>query len=294
MENSFLLKSLKFSDQSLLELKFKKLDPWLSEYSFANLFLFRSFHRYQLLEIQGVLFIKGVARDHTSFIMPTVHPGLLALPLLEEASSLADCLFPIAQNWLPVFDEELYSWSFQESESDYLFERSRLASLSGRSLQGQRNHIKQLVSQKKVLYQDLRGKEDALLWILDQWQKKHQSGEETDYQPCREAILNQNAFDLQGGMVLVDGAAAGFIMGERLSSHTCVVHFAKALVKGVYPYQLSALAKSLNHECRWINLEQDLGLSNLKAAKRSFAPSFLAKKWRVSLRSANSHFQKNT
>jgi uncharacterized protein len=63
------------------------------------------------------------------------------------------------------------------------------------------------------------------------------------------------------------------------------VHFAKALrqYKGIYQYIYQEFARSLEGKFESINLEQDLGVADLKHSKRAYEPDQLIPKLRISL-----------
>ena len=54
----------------ILSGKLVDINAALSEYSFANLYLFRDKHDYQLIDDSGSLFLSGAAYDGKTFLMP--------------------------------------------------------------------------------------------------------------------------------------------------------------------------------------------------------------------------------
>jgi uncharacterized protein len=282
------IEPLNLSHQSLLENKFHQLNLELSEYSFANLYLFRDLHRYQVMKRDEEIFIKGITRDGMAFIMPTSDPSKLPSTLLQSVLSEAEFLFPIPERWLFSLEKRLSQASFKEEESDYLFSITKLAYFPGRHLSKKRNLVKQLLNTHQVKSENFSDQLDDAQGILEDWQKEH--GEnllETDYQACKEAIHDFSKLHLHGRMVYVDLHSAGFTIGEWISDRCYVVHFSKAkrAIKGLYQYLYQDLAQSIEGTCLWINLEQDLGISALRDSKHSYLPDKLLRKWRVQLQS---------
>jgi hypothetical protein len=126
-----------------------------------------------------------------------------------------------------------------------------------------------------------------LLKILNAWQEElGLAKEETDYFPCVEAIEKKEDLGLCGIIYYVDEEPAGFILSEPLSEDTLALHFAKGMrkYKGLYQYMYNSFAKILSPKYEHLNFEQDLGLVALKAAKSSYIPDMLLKKYRVGIR----------
>lgn len=273
--------------QEILRKRFCRLAIPLSEYSFASLYLFREIHRYEILHIGGELFIEGVTRDNTSYLMPTSHPADISPGLIQDALSSAEILFPIPENWLGEFNHpDNCSAEYRESDSDYLFARDKFASYPGRHLDGKRNHIHQLLREHSIRCLPLKSSDIDAIKVLNQWQEQHGEEIETDYASCLEAIEKLDLLGLFGRLLYVDDQPAGFVIGEATQASTFVVHFSKAgrQTKGVAEYLFQDLAHSLGQSCHWINLEQDLGIPSLRRSKQSYHPDLMLKKWRIQSR----------
>jgi hypothetical protein len=90
---SFQEEPLSFIHHPLLKEKFAHLPLHLSEYSFANLYLFRALHQYRVLRHEEETFIKGITREGTSFIMLTTPPQQIPLPVLKQVLRMVLCCF---------------------------------------------------------------------------------------------------------------------------------------------------------------------------------------------------------
>lgn len=279
--------ALNLDHQVTLEKKFKELNLPLSEYSFANLYLFRSLHHYEVLTFNDDLFIKGLTREQVSYIMLTAHPLAYSELALRSALLHADILFPIPDSWLPCFASDFFEASFKEEDSDYLFSLNKLANYPGRHLSKKRNLVKQLKTQHQIQAMDLIDQTDDAIQILENWRQEHGPDPvETDFEACLEAIHNFQNLHLHGRIIYVDDSPAGFTIGEMLSTDCYVIHFCKGLkaIKGLYQDLYQDLALSLDASCAWINLEQDLGIVALREAKHSYLPDRSLLKWRVRLK----------
>ena len=76
-----------------------------------------------------------------------------------------------------------------------------------------------------------------------------------------------------------------FTIDELLDDEYAIRHFMKAdtSYKGIYSYIVSESAKILLESGKkYLNIEQDLGLANLRQAKKSYRPVQFLKKYTVS------------
>lgn len=282
---SIQIEPLTLKHQELLESRFRVLNIFLSEYTFANLYLFRKLHNYEVLSIDEELFIRGITRDGIPFIMLTMHPLQYSVDLFNKALLYAKVLFPIPEEWLKYFDHFLKQASFKDEESDYLFTRDKLALFPGRHLSKKRNLVTQLKSHE-LRAENLMEQKAQALEILQNWWEEH--GEEqstTDFNSCAEAIENLQQLHLEGRIITVDNHPAGFTIGEKVADDCFAVHFCKGMksIKGLFQFLYQDLANSQAKTYTWINLEQDLGIPTIREAKHSYAPDKYLLKWRVEL-----------
>ena len=278
---------LSLDHQELLKERFRKAGTFLSEYSFANLYLFREAHQYHMMHTEGGVFVTGRTYDGMSFIMPTEDlragdPG----PLLEAAKDF-DFIFPVPEEWLPVFDGKSVSAEFSEDDSDYVYTTEKLSTYKGHKLHGQKNLLNQFVSryapEAKPLTHDLMN--DAR-GILDVWQEDMgQPKEATDYFPACEALELYDKLALCGGIYYVDGEPGGYVIGEEIHPEMFALHFAKGKrkFKGLYQYMYNHFAKILPKQYAFLNFEQDLGKLALRIAKSSYDPDRSLRKYRIKI-----------
>jgi len=257
-------------------------DVLLSEYSFANLYLFRKTHAYNIL-FADTLYIEGITYDNMRFIMPLGLEAFKDYKTLKILSSTADFLFPICSAWLPLYADRIQHVWAEDADSDYLYDVTKMAHYSGRHLAKKRNLEKQFLSahthEEKPLSTSTQ--EDALQ-VLRQWQ---QTKEHADFEPACEAVTLHETLGIGGMLFYSDNVPIGVILGGALTSHVYVIHFAKALVqyKGIYQYMYHRFSQTLEGRYTWLNMEQDLGDENLRKTKHSYQPVELAKKFRVKI-----------
>jgi hypothetical protein len=282
-----LIEKLDLHHRDLLVPRLKAARIALSEYSFANLYLFRRNHAYEVITDREV-FVKGISYDGRAYLMPTVDVRTLDPQYLRGLMTDVDFLFPVPEAWLPSFDERSFGVSFTEGDADYLYTVEKMSTLGGRRLHKKRNLLKQFLEMYEHDARPLTNdKLDEARFVLDDWMKTSKMNPgDTDYGPCREALDRYEELVLCGGIYYAGGEPAGFVLGEELGEDTFVLHFAKARTKfkGIYQYLFNTFAKILPPKYKYLNLEQDLDQENLRVFKGSYVPDTMLRKARVSVR----------
>jgi hypothetical protein len=279
---------LNINHRDLLYNRLKDINVKISEYTFANLFLFRNAHDYEVIICNDNVFIKGISYSGESFIMPAQAVEKRHMDLVKSLMAEYGYLFPIPEEWLHLFNPDEFRFTFDEGESDYISLIEDIKTYSGKKLHSKKNLLNQFESLYKhealPLTQD---RIDDAAYILEQWQESSgKMPEDTDYYSCREAIDLYEELVLCGGIFYADDKPAGFILGEEIHDSVFALHFAKGLsgIKGVYQYMYNRFAHVMPEDYCCFNFEQDLGLEPLRKAKSSYKTTELIKKYRISLK----------
>jgi hypothetical protein len=264
----------------------KNTETKIAEYSFANIYLFRKHHEYEVLMKDDFILIKGKSYDGKKYIMPLNLDAFLKSELIDEMLKEIDFIFPIDEAWLTLFSQDKYDFFYKDGDTDYVYNIEKMRSFAGKKLHGKRNLIHQFEKSYTCEPLPLFGEErlkDAKK-ILEVWQEESgQTKEETDFDACMEALELYEELVLCGFIYYVDGKPAGFIIGEELCEDTFALHFAKGMTvyKGIYQFMFNNFSKILPDKYKFVNFEQDLDKENLRLAKMSYEPDLLVKKYRV-------------
>lgn len=280
--------NIELAHHELLAGRFRRMHLNVSDYTFANVYLFRNISRYRIRTKSCGTFISAYNAKGQNYIMPLASPADCSKETLAEFLDANNFFFPIPEEWLPYFPSDAFSVSYDESESDYIYLTSRMASFSGKQFTRHRNHLNQFFSSYRAAGHPLASENitDALT-VLQVWQDESGvSAAKTDYAVCAEALNNFSALALWGTMYYIDGIPAGFIIGEALNSDMFCLHFAKGSRKyhGIYQFMFNDTAKKLEDDYKFLNLEEDMGDKNLKKTKLSYGPQQILKKYRIGLK----------
>ncbi len=272
--------------QSLICDKFYQLDLGLSEYSFANVYLFRKKHDYRLMRGKN-LYVRGVHHDGCSYVMITEPVQTLDVQELFEVLCGVDYFYPVPESWRELFSEEYFVLSRSEADSDYVYTLEKMRYYPGRKLSGKRNLVKQFLENYNCRAEKLdAGRVDDARSILEAWKNALEEPDPADIVACNEALDIWGRLKRQEGRIYyIDDKAAGFVIGGPLSLGTYVIDFMKGIkdYKGIYQYMYQEYALQLPDTVKMINLEQDLGKPQLAQAKHSYEPDALYVKLRVAL-----------
>lgn len=273
--------------KDLLVPRLKRINAGLSEYTFANLYLFRKAHDYEVV-FGDDIFIKGRSYDNHSYLMPTTDVRNIDRSYLKEMMRDVEYLFPIPEAWLSPFSPDEFEITYVDGDADYVYTVQKMSTYAGRNLHKKRNLLKQFLEtyehDAKPLTND---RLEEARFILDDWLTTSESNkDETDYSPCQEALDRYEELVLCGGIYYADNEPAGFVLGEELNDETFVLHFVKARTKfkGIYQYVFKNFASILPPKYKYLNLEQDLDMENLRIFKSSYVPDAMVRKARVRLK----------
>ncbi|MDR3625166.1 MAG: phosphatidylglycerol lysyltransferase domain-containing protein [Chlamydiales bacterium] len=263
---------------------FKELGVTLSTYSFATLYLFRKKHDTCVI-FTDKIYVKGKTYDEKTYLMLCYAPNTLDQQEMLSLLKKYDFIYPVPEVWRAYFDPDKFSMHFLEANSDYVFSVEKLATYPGRELSSKRNLEKQFKdhydAKMCVLTEALATDAEK---VLNHWQDEtKKQEEETDYEPCREALKLLSFLELEGRIFYVGKEPIAFLIGEAIGKKTFIIHFAKAdtRYKGVYPYIYQTFAEECLGKYRYFNMEEDLGLPTLIQAKRAYLPDFYNVKLRV-------------
>ena len=265
----------------LLHPKFQLLPHGISEFTFANIFLFRQAHNYQIsLLDDDLLVILGRDGEVPFFMLPF---GIPSTEMLERLFEDHRTIKGASEEQSACFSDWGYRVVEDRDNFDYLYLRKELAELTGRKYHKKRNLVKAFVEAHPYVARPLLEEyvRDALQ-ILEGWREAH--GSQGDYAAAREALEKSWELQLCGGIYYVDDHPVAYTLGEELAGGSSfVIHFEKAVpgYKGLFQFLNQSFASMLPEKYETINREQDLGDDGLRQAKHSYKPSGFVKKYRV-------------
>lgn len=269
--------------REVLHPKFQALPDGISEFTFANIYLFRETHNYRVSDLDNGLFvITGRDEENPFFMLPFGLPDeniireLFKNHLTMKAATAGQAEILTAMGYSVIEDRDNF---------DYLYALEDLVNLTGRKFHKKKNMLNIFVKnnecQAKPLLEEYR---DDALQILERWNDQH--GGPNDFHAAKEALEKMWPLQLCGGIFYIEGQPTAYCLGEELAlGKSFVIHFEKAVLsedfKGIYQYINQAFASILPEKYKTVNREQDLGDPGLRHAKMSYRPVNFVKKYKI-------------
>jgi hypothetical protein len=265
----------------LLHPLFQKLSEGISEFTFANLYLFRAVHQYRVSMLEGeLLLLHGIDGQKTFFMLPF---GLPEAHVLEQLFNTFQMMKCVSASQIKDLTSIGCTISEDRDNFDYLYLRQDLAELAGRKFQKKRNLIKAFVN--NYAYEGcplLETHKTDVMEILEKWRANREGP--GDYGPAKEALEKAEELQLCGGIYYAEDRPVAYSLGEELACGTSfVIHFEKAVgeYKGLWQFVNQAFAAILPAQYETLNREQDLGNEGLRKAKLSYKPTGFVQKFKA-------------
>ncbi len=289
-------KQLELGDREAVHPRIWEYQPDISELTFTNLYLWRSYYRYEWALDEDWLVLLATNREGATFALPPVGSPPRAevvarlLTYLRDDRDVADPRISRADQRLAdeLSADDRFVVSEVRDHFDYVYLTEDLAQLSGRKYSAKRNHINQFTRYYRAEYQAITEElVEECLALAEIWCEQRLCEDDLSLQHelsgIEDVLQNFQALELDGGAILIQGKVQAFALGELLDENTAVVHIEKANpeFKGIYPTVTQMYAQRWEDETQFINLEQDLGEPGLRRAKQSYHPEHLAKKFEV-------------
>ncbi len=264
---------------------FNLLKDGISEFTFANLYLFRHAYDYKAARLpDDGLVLSGTKEGKTFFYLPCCIPSI---KLFDELMLSHDYMKHLSESQAAQHRIELEARGYIVQEDrdnfDYLYFRKDLAELTGREYHKKRNLVNGFISSYECEQKPLKRENvgDALA-VLDEWRAA--KGIDGDYRAAREGLELFEELGMRGAVYYIQNQPVGWCLGEPLAKGTMfAVHFEKACdrFKGIYQFMNQAFAQSLPAYFKLINREQDLGNEGLRQAKMTYRPCGFVRKYRI-------------
>ena len=268
------------------------------DYSFANLYNWGGYYDTQVAFHKGMMIIRFLSSDGRPACLMPVGDGDFEGVLADLNADFKEMGYMLTFMAVTAEGIEALNESYcgnihvlaNENYTDYIYEREKLVSLSGKKLQSKRNHINRF----KATYPDYKYEvistsnvEDCIA-LEERW---YCNSERTDDIKAErdmvvKALREHAEIGMLGGCIRVDGQVIAFSMGMPINKDTFGVHIEKAdtAFDGAFTIINQEFAAHIPEQYTYVNREEDLGLEGFRQAKLSYRPAILLEKKIVLLR----------
>lgn len=294
-------KLIQLGDRDLIRKILLDYQPETSEWTFTNLFIWRSQHGFQwCLHKDWLLVLCKSGSGGFCALQPIGPPprGQVVRTILQwlrEEKDEADPRIVRADQRLAseIQGGEEFAVESIRDHFDYVYKTEDLIQLAGRKYHSKRNHLNKLKRTHPFSYASLsQDRIKPCLDLAEQWCQWRRCEEDMnlldEWEAVREALNHFDALGVQGGVILMGDEVKAFALGEPLNDQTAVVHIEKANpeIPELYSVINQQFCESSWASLTYINREQDLGVPGLRKAKLSYFPDHLVEKFDIGLSTA--------
>jgi uncharacterized protein len=288
-------KPLSLEDNTFLEKYLKPYTFKTSEYSFTNLFIWRKGCDIKYTTYKGALIIlKMDFHNNYHFMQPigynkeNLKEIIDILIKYKEENHLLYLFKDLESNFIDDL-KEIYPNSFEINEDidnfDYIYESSKLITLSGKKLHGKKNHYNNFIKNNEFRTAPINCENICECIIAArEWVYKNDSKGYLihELEAIEELLKNRCNLHFDGMAVYVDSKLSAFTIGEKINDTMAIIHIEKADsdINGLYAINKTFI-ETYYSEVPFINREQDLGIEGLRHAKRTYHPFKLEPKYYI-------------
>jgi hypothetical protein len=164
---------------------------------------------------------------------------------------------------------------------DYFYPAAQFVSFAGNKLHGQRNHLNYFVKTYDYSFEKLTPDNlPDVRQFFGSFMRSKDSDLFFEERIRTSEVLNNHAlYGMEGGVLRVNGAVAGFTMGE-VYGDTLYIHIEKAdtQIRGAYQALVSNFVRSFGDRITYVNREEDVGDEGLRQSKLAYHPIELLEK----------------
>lgn len=291
-------KKLELGDKEYIE-SFTKNFPPYSDYNFASMWSWDTRRNAKWSDLNGNLVIQFddyVTQEPFVSFFGTSHINETIELLLDFAQDhkLSKRLRLISEEVIKLTDVAKYKILPDIDSFDYVLSTKLISSLEGKKLYSRRKFVKQFLDRysHKVDVGPLSvGLRDQIIDCADRWIENKTQTKKAFNHNEREAIhrilnIPASAAQLICVRIHINDNLEGFSILEIVNNEWAIAHFEKENFefRGIGAFLKQQEGKFLHSRgINYLNLEQDLGIIQLREAKRRYLPINYLKKYTVSL-----------
>ena len=264
-----------------------------ADYTFGNLYLWNETYHQSLAYVGDHALIR-VTEDgaHFRYLFPigAKDPSSAIELLFAEAKAAGQRLSIVGATEaqlasLPPALLDRFTVTETRDHADYLYRAESLATRAGRTLHGTRNHINAFSAAHDWQLKPLTPADfDACRDILAAWEANAELANIAERRAILRALDAFAELSLFGALLTVEGRPVAFTVGEMIGEDILCVHFEKTLpdFRSAYPVinrEFVRMVREQHPALSLVNREDDMGLDNLRAAKLSYLPELLLRKF---------------
>lgn len=286
---------ISLADKPLVDKLMIKENSQSADYNFTNLYIWSSLYHQKIADIQDFLAVYFDCGKQPYYCFPIggdVKAAICSLKADADSRSESFLMKGVTEaqkEKLEQFFPECFVFTEDTYANDYIYLAEKLDTLSGKKMNGKRNHINHFLKEysnwniEPITSVNL----SECIYFQNEWRSAHGSGEsnmEAEQIAIQLVTDHYSQLNLEGIILRAEGRMLGFTIGELINDNTYNVHFEKANpeIQGAYPMlnrEFVRYIRQLYPQVEYINREDDVGLENLRKAKRSYYSDHMVVKY---------------
>jgi hypothetical protein len=258
------------------------------DYSVCNLLTWGKIYNNQFCHYQGRLVVYNTKHSYVFFPMGEYLPAAELAQLLRGFKEIDPkvSLIQIPEEYVSSTPEihDYFELSENRDWDDYVYSCQKMVELRGKKLAKKKN----LISQFRRLYPDYKVLRitpyyrENLCRFTQKWRLEREVGGDylkTEFEAIRNTLDMWDSLPVDGIIICIDRQMVAYSIFSPQTKCMATIHFEKydPTKKGSGQLINWETARYLNHEYKWLNREQDIGLPGLRQAKNSYMPDRMIK-----------------
>lgn len=289
------MKHIEIEDKTIFD-KYKNPSILNSEYQFTTLFAWANKYNFSYQEYEDTLFIFGNQNDGSlqcyypignnsldrsiEYIEKFFKNKNTPLNLRPLSKEMLECLKP--------YIKDNYLIGTKISYADYICDFQELINYSGSKYKHKRKFANAFYKKYEFEYKSLTTENieyaaKGLFKIISNSMPKG-NFDHDEWQAYSRLLNNFDKLNLKGGIIVVDNEVVAVSVAERVFENI-IIHIRRCNKSfiGVYPAMLQLLLKNefCDNNYKFVNLQDDMGIENLRKSKLSYKPVILLEKYYI-------------
>lgn len=283
---------LQFKDFGLYKSFFKNnsiyKDYYGSELNFKVIYLWRHFQKLENCINSDFIIVKGYYNSQVFFLPPLVKTEenfIKGINLIKNY-----CLkfkIPIVIKALNLSLQNLLLKNFSVKEIikdrdnfEYIYLPEELSEYEGKKFHDKKNLLNQFNKYSFEIKKYNGYCYNELMEVLNRWNSLHTQWEVEDI-ALQHFLKHYKEFDLICELIYIDKKPEAFIGGAVCENNLGIIIFEKANTdfKGIYAALNSYFVKNNFSNCKYVSMQEDMGVLGLRKSKKSYNPAFLEEKY---------------
>jgi len=263
----------------------------LCDYVYGTVLLWRDMWPMEFAVYGNILFLRmELSQGQQAYMLPVTDDLDKALDILDKHQNGAKLFINIPESMIGLLKQRYdeVEVSTIESGGDYIYDAETMATLTGRKLHGQRNHLNyfdrtwECHRMEQITKNNIQ---DVKVFI----DRKAVTASSVLFQEGNiktlEALDNLEAYNFSSMALYAEGKVIGFTLGTMLGDTLYVtIEQADRDYRGVYPKLASAfVAAHMEKGVKFVNREDDLGSEGLRKSKLAWGPCEIVERYLVSV-----------